>query len=131
MMVPNVYHPSSRGAGDSCSRGVCLIQRLNGRGYTASSHVASAFVTSSESVLLIEGRPGTNGLTHLRLPGHQRRGQRQGGAKAPGAQVSGTHAGQRWAPFPSSPGPPWVAFDSASDALCTVGVFKPVCGGRK
>jgi hypothetical protein len=77
-----------------------LDPALNGRGYTASSHVASAFVTSSESVLLIKGRPWRHGLAHLRLPCHQRRGQRQGGAKAPGAQVSGTHAGQTRAPFP-------------------------------
>jgi hypothetical protein len=41
-------HLRSRSAGYSCSRGVCLIQRLTGLGYTASSHVASAFVTSSK-----------------------------------------------------------------------------------
>jgi len=32
----------------SCSRGVCLIPRLNGHGYTASSHVGIACVTSSK-----------------------------------------------------------------------------------
>jgi hypothetical protein len=49
------------------SRGVCVIQRLNGRGYTASSHVASAFGTT-KSVLLIKGRPWRQVLAHLRLP---------------------------------------------------------------
>jgi hypothetical protein len=42
-------HPRSRGAGNSCSRSVCLTQPLNGRGYTESSHLAGVFVASSKS----------------------------------------------------------------------------------
>src|SRR5271166_984114 len=49
--------PTSRGAGNSCSRGVFLIHRLNGRGYTASFHVASAFITSSQRWVRGRTRP--------------------------------------------------------------------------
>jgi hypothetical protein len=58
-------HPRSRGASDSYSRGVCLIQRLNDRGYTSSSHGASAFVTCSKRSVraVVPGVYADNGVS--------------------------------------------------------------------
>jgi hypothetical protein len=41
---PNIHHPGA------LAIRVLSIQQLNGRGYTASSHVAGGFVTSSNKL---------------------------------------------------------------------------------